>query len=330
MCHVLTVFTFHRSVSPSLNNRVYIYLTSLQAKYAYKAIAEFAKHVIDGTPIDHPAPAFPELKIETTTPSEDGFARYQPEVSGPTEQLAQAANAVSSGVKELSSSIGSRAGLSNESKSSQHLYEDNKATLKENIQEQPDLNRVIISDQNRTDERREGSRTVYLHFSDSVSYLSHMKDLLSNVVMVRERVDIRGRVRQMESLQDIPCLRLKPKEIGMLKEAPARRWLTGQQEWDERFRGTAKKVAKKRRKNEETYQKIIDRARELGLIHADDAKSIHSVASSVSADGEIQQHRRWGPLDLENEKPPDSAIAGRRDTVSKPASSVSITSNLIT
>lgn len=134
--------------------------------------------------------------------------------------------------------------------------------------------------------------------------------------MIRERVDIRGRVRQMEPKEEIPCLRLKGKDIGMLKEAPARRWMTGQQEWDEKFKGTAKKVAKRRKKNEETYQKIIERARELGLIHADDSKSIHSTTSSA-ADGEIQEHRRWGPLDLEDEKPPNSAIAGRRDTVSE-------------
>lgn len=134
--------------------------------------------------------------------------------------------------------------------------------------------------------------------------------------MIRERVDIHGRVRQMEGKEEIPCLRLKSEEIGILKEAPARRWMTGQQEWDARYKRTASKVARRRRKIEDTYHKTIDRARELGLLHVDDMRPLHSVDSIVSVDGEIQQHRRWGPLDLNDEKPPSSAIAGRQDTVS--------------
>jgi hypothetical protein len=39
--------------------------------------------------------------------------------------------------------------------------------------------------------------------------------------------------------------------------------------------------------------------------------SVHSISSSVR----IDEFRRYGPLDLSEEHPPPSAIAGRRDTV---------------
>lgn len=39
--------------------------------------------------------------------------------------------------------------------------------------------------------------------------------------------------------------------------------------------------------------------------------SVHSISSSVR----IDEFRRYGPLDLNEEHPPPSAIAGRRDTV---------------
>lgn len=146
-------------------------LTFLQAKYAYKAIAEFAKHVIDNPEVvNEQEPAFPELKIEASTPSEDVEVPSNSRSSGHTEQLMQAASAFGSGVKDLSSSIGSRAGLSNESKSSQQLFEDNKATVKENIQEQSDLNRVQSPEQNLSGGSKESSLVVRL-YSPSLSCL---------------------------------------------------------------------------------------------------------------------------------------------------------------
>ena len=136
--------------------------------------------------------------------------------------------------------------------------------------------------------------------------------------MIRQRVDIRGGVRQMEAMDEIPCLKRKNIEIGLLREAPAKRWLTGQQEWDKRFENTAKKVERERKKLEAKFQATLSRAIELGLEYNDlpDDVSIHTIDEDL-ADGEgvIQGARRWGPLDLSAETPPPSAIAGRKDTV---------------
>ena len=124
----------------------------------------------------------------------------------------------------------------------------------------------------------------------------------------------------MEDKKEIPCLRLEADEIGLLREAPARRWLTGQEEWDKRFGNVAKNVEKRRRKAIEKYDKTLARARELGLVHSPGLENASVPADDTTVenegDGEIQKGRRWGPLDLESEHPPPSAIAGRRDTVS--------------
>lgn len=125
----------------------------------------------------------------------------------------------------------------------------------------------------------------------------------------------------MEDRAEIPCLKSPASEIGLLKEAPVRRWLAGQQEWDRKFKSTAKRVSKRRRKIREKYEHTIERAKELGLLHSsDDTASILTADEDLYADGnndsgEIQRGRRWGPLDLVDEDPPPSAIAGRRDTV---------------
>ena len=103
--------------------------------------------------------------------------------------------------------------------------------------------------------------------------------------MIRQRVDIRGGVRQMEAMDVIPCLKRKNIEIGLLREAPAKRWLAGQQEWDKRFESTAKKVERERKKLEAKFQATLSRAIELGLEYNDlpDAVSIHIVFERVRA-----------------------------------------------
>lgn len=130
--------------------------------------------------------------------------------------------------------------------------------------------------------------------------------------------------RSMESPEEIPALQLPPDKIGMIKEAPAMRWYRGQQEWDKRFHKTGKRVLQKREKLKAKAEKLIQHALDQGLVHeafpeslVDEPVEKHSrkpVRRRTSI-GEIQEDRRWGPLDLKDEKPPASAIAGRRDTV---------------
>ncbi|KAI1786660.1 alpha/beta-hydrolase [Ganoderma leucocontextum] len=130
------------------------------------------------------------------------------------------------------------------------------------------------------------------------------------VIFIRERVDPLGKVRPMETADQMAALRLQRSEIGLIKEGPVRRWLAGQEAWDKRFRKRASVVLRKRKRYEAKWENLLDHAKQQGLFG--DKASVRS--SVVSTGGAIEPHRRWGPLDLENECPPPSAIAGRKDT----------------
>ncbi|EIW82351.1 alpha beta-hydrolase [Coniophora puteana RWD-64-598 SS2] len=141
--------------------------------------------------------------------------------------------------------------------------------------------------------------------------------------MIRERVDIYGNVRPMEPMQDVQALQLKPSEIGIIKEDPLNKWLSGQKQWDKRFKKTSRKVLGKRLKCETKAKTMIDNARDQGLVLEGDKDTINtrpkperssSTTSVRTIRGAIQADRRWGPLDLAEENPPSTAIANRRDT----------------
>ena len=122
----------------------------------------------------------------------------------------------------------------------------------------------------------------------------------------------------MESIEELACLKISPEKIGLLREAPARRWLTGQDIWDRRYKAVAKRVERRRKKNIEKYESTLERAKELGFIHRPIVrKPTHETLNGEEQKDEvIQKDRRWGPFDLDDEDPPPSAIAGRKDTVS--------------
>ncbi len=151
-----------------------------------------------------------------------------------------------------------------------------------------------------------------------------MKRDVPDVTMIRERVDIHGHTRPMEPKEDLEVLQLRREEIGLIKEDPAMRWANGQNEWDKVYRQTAKKAVKKRQKLEAKAHRMLEHAREQGLITASqplrpnmrERNASHTKSPSEDSMARtIQEDRRWGPLDLENESPPPSSIAKRRDTV---------------
>ncbi|KAN0066065.1 hypothetical protein ACQY0O_000158 [Thecaphora frezii] len=131
--------------------------------------------------------------------------------------------------------------------------------------------------------------------------------------MIRERVNVKGFLRPLEPESELQALRMDPNEIGRIKEGPCGRYLTGQELWEKKFEKTAKKVEKKRAKNEEAAQRLLERAAELGLLEASPQHA--SAAGLEEAEGGT-----WaglgalGPTELVDETPPPSAIAGRRDT----------------
>lgn len=148
--------------------------------------------------------------------------------------------------------------------------------------------------------------------------------------MVRERVNVHGHSRPMEPADEMPALKLETSQLGILKEAPAMKWKVGQDKWDLRYKKAAISAMKKRHKLETKAQRLIKHAYKQGLVHTSGVKSEVAftqpeIVTGPSAPepkvmrrtsvGKIQNERRWGPLDLDDESPPRSAIAKRRDTV---------------
>jgi hypothetical protein len=91
---------------------------------------------------------------------------------------------------------------------------------------------------------------------------------------------------------------------------------------DKRFQGVADKVIQKRKKNEEKAEASLASAREQGLALHEQSQSQQLAmtpgtmgVASASPVGSIDAGRRWGPLDLADERPPPTAIENRRDTV---------------
>ncbi|KAJ7180300.1 alpha beta-hydrolase [Mycena crocata] len=136
-------------------------------------------------------------------------------------------------------------------------------------------------------------------------------------LMIRERVNIEGTTRPMEAQENMPVLKLKSSEIGIIKEGPTIKWLKGQEEWDKKYKHNAERAIRQRLKNKEKAEKLIANARDQGLMLVSDNGPDLTAVVSTSAHttkGIIQPDRRWGPLDLDEETPPPTAIAKRHDT----------------
>ncbi|RXW25139.1 hypothetical protein EST38_g704 [Candolleomyces aberdarensis] len=266
MPHVLTVFMFTKS-----------------ARYAYRSIAEFVRHVTQKPKEEierSPFPAF-EWKPRSDT-------------SESTEPLKASKSKKRPKPKPFTKTQG---GPGQESPDSEQIYEHNEQVTQETLRK--------LAESPEPD----------AHLDDD--------DVLPSVPIIRERIDIHGMVRPMEPREEIPALHLPPDKIGMIKEAPAMRWYRGQEEWDKRFHKAGKRVLQKREKLKDKADKLIKHALEQGLVHeafpeslVDEPTEKHSrrPVNRRTSIGEIQEYRRWGPLDLKDERPPASAIAGRRDT----------------
>lgn len=115
--------------------------------------------------------------------------------------------------------------------------------------------------------------------------------------MKRERVDIFGAVRPMEPKDQIAALQIPPSEIGLIKEGPVKRWQTGQEQWDQKFKRRAKKVALKRKHYEEKAARLLEHAREQGLQlrHEQHAEMIRRPSTvSYNSTHNFEHERRWG------------------------------------
>ncbi|KAI0921632.1 hypothetical protein AcW2_006545 [Taiwanofungus camphoratus] len=304
MCHVLTVFTFTQS-----------------AKYAYNSIAQFVKHVTSYSQEHLDRNPFPELhrpSMEISdSDSEDGYHYDQPS-RGSTHKNGEQM------LKETGLRQSSPSGV-------EHYRANEEKTIQEAKTGEAERMPGVENNDNNSNDIAEAK-------GDGASSGTSDKDI-PHIFMIRERVDVCGRVRSMEPKEEIDALRLRPQEIGVIKEAPVKRWLSGQELWDKKYRRVAQKAVLERRRYEAKATRLLKNAQDQGDIHTGDHRPRTERTSTdqsfmASPMGEVQQDRRWGrafshstvhtvlyaqcimigPLDLGDEKPPPSAIAGRRDT----------------
>ncbi|KAI0787047.1 hypothetical protein BC629DRAFT_1593579 [Irpex lacteus] len=314
MCHVLTVFTF-----------------TAAAKYAFRSIAEFTKHVTSHSPEHLERNPFPEFHIppaEINDPSlsdeKEARKRKAAKKNGSLMTMFSAKEDEGGDIQEKKASSPS----SSSQRSDVALYRENEEIAKEEVREgktetEGDMkpsgpaNEVLHTSKDNEKTQAEKSNESEDHSpSESDSSKSGEKDV-PGIFMIRERVNIHGEVRPMEPQEEIEALRIPPQEVGVIKEDPVQRWLTGQELWDVKFKRQARQVIRKREHYKKKYETLVERARENGLeLHGDSVRPHPSRrASTVSfgSIGEIMTERRWGPLDLTDEHPPPSAIVGRRD-----------------
>ncbi|KAF4601981.1 hypothetical protein EYR40_005182 [Pleurotus pulmonarius] len=293
MCHVPTVFSFTES-----------------AKYAYRSVAEFVKHTTDSGNENLQRNPFPELQGPPSALS------VLPDAEGKDE-------AKRSMVSRLKGKLGKPAPTP-EASEDIALYKANEEVVMQAVEDH--LNTTSATDVS-TSSQSSVVRLITLSLlksciNDATSQLG-----TKDIRMIRERVDIHGLVRSMEPRDQISALQIEPSAIGLIKEEPTLRWLCGQEKWDKMFKKQAKKALKRRRKLVTKAERMVQNAKEQGLAFTSDQRppvsqhpsnvsmvSKASIPSRMTVEGDIQAERRWGPLDLADENPPPSAIAGRRDT----------------
>jgi hypothetical protein len=156
--------------------------------------------------------------------------------------------------------------------------------------------------------------------------------------MIRERVSTRGLRRPLEPETELPGLHVPFDEVAKIKELPAKRYLTGQtlcafdrRFWlalaislnigftappagDKKFARTARRVERHRVKNLKRSHKEAEKSAQAwrDRIAQGDVELPKPVAGEefLLRDGAGSQWN-WA---LKGERPPPSAVAGRRDT----------------
>lgn len=294
-------------------------LTSREkAHYAYKAVGEFTRQVIPDERVaqaesggSQGTPARQETLGSTIVDSDDEF-EYDEEDSDapaatnndprdskprqPREDVATSSGAPSPRTAALSSRPSSPEGLAE--------MVDEKLMIDTNPTVAPTPTAVSPA---LTPPKEETSAVLPRPQPISVNTERIKADMDNGAKepFVRQRISIKGVPRPMEPESEIPALQLPIDEIGIVKEAPVVRWLTGLQMYDKKYKSSAKKARKTRERNVHRAQMLLDRARTAGM-----------PVDELLVTGEDEESRLPDVLDIIHEHPSRSAICGRRDTVS--------------
>ncbi|KAF8703687.1 hypothetical protein AX14_014142 [Amanita brunnescens Koide BX004] len=155
------------------------------------------------------------------------------------------------------------------------------------------------SEEPRDAERYAGEPTAYLTQGNEYPWAGPM---------IRERVSTRGVLRPLEPESDIIACSMPPDVVGLLSERAIRRYLESAMIFDKKFARHAKAIERQRRQNLKRAEKQTTKSLEA---YKDLAARRNNGTNRLEP---TSMNKSWAwALDV-HEKPPPSSIVARRDT----------------
>jgi hypothetical protein len=135
--------------------------------------------------------------------------------------------------------------------------------------------------------------------------------------MIRERVSTQGVIRALEAENELAAFSVPPEDIGKLSEHAIRRYLDARAKFDKKFASSMKAINKHRLRNLELDRSDTKRnvnALQHSLMRYKKRTTVDNTGDG-DVDGSIDPgHWSWAWVLDEQERPPPSSIASRRDT----------------
>ncbi|KAF8629564.1 hypothetical protein AX15_003377 [Amanita polypyramis BW_CC] len=298
------------------------------AKYCFRAIATFCKHVTkaDSNLGSPPATSksMPNMPFRGTHPHDDPRDRPMTPITGlDGSELRTVRSAPAAGLEQRSSL---RRSLSERMQQAAHAFH-RMGKRKVSLQ-MPSLPEDQIPDQRPSAQSRPtsdvgGSRfgtlsTPVFHTTgeryagDPTVYSVQDYEELSVGPMIRERVSTRGIIRPLEPESDLIGCNVPPDVIGFLSERAIKRYLESAAMFNKKFARHAKAIEKHRHHNlklaEREATRNLEAFRDLAAKRSKETK----IAPSTREPTLLYKGWAWA-LDA-HEKPPPSSIVARRDT----------------
>ncbi|KAG6813290.1 hypothetical protein H0H92_012445 [Tricholoma furcatifolium] len=292
------------------------------AKYCFRAIATFCKHVTGLSPMSNPRASFscPDLAEQSPWSQHSKIKRKDLDIEGTSTPGTINRESPRKSLKRSLSSSLSRAMRSrplfprafslDPSFTSDVVASDPKAS-------DPTDDVLLSPASSGSATPLEAERPSLLTAGDP--YVYRATGTPWDGTMIRERVSTQGIIRPLESESELGAMAIDPDIIGRLSELTLRRYLDACAIFDKKFAHTIRTIEKDRQRNLKLAKK--DTTRNMAVLHQSLARDDVDRRSSKSTpfgikEGLLAATGSWSwawVLDGE-ERPPPSSIVSRRDT----------------
>ncbi|KAI0301668.1 hypothetical protein B0F90DRAFT_287335 [Multifurca ochricompacta] len=259
-----------------------MFIATTPAKYCYRAIATFMKHVTNMPPTI----ALQKCKTPPALPASGGTpdGKVAPLVSPPP----QGENEVATG-SQASANLNGRSPSSSKPKRFSHLS----SVFSKSSRSGSDLGHT--EDGHLVEE--------YVLAGDPIVYHGGWAKSPEHRNMIRERVAINGIIRPLEAEEDLPALQIPSELLGAVSERWLWRYMAGTERQEKKFASRIRSVAKH-------WERALAKAE---LHHSTRDRSHHQGGDGYSVDGrEGRLASGWNldwALDSDERPPPSSIVA---------------------